>query len=156
MRNLPGKLGWAGALGIVLLLFCPVFFFGHLLPLQDELGRVGRAREILAGAIPATPERPPLPLPGAAEQLKQLNALALRHGILIERATYRMADRGGQARLEVSMPLNLSYPVLRAYLRDVLAMPAAALEEAVLQRGQATDMAVEAQLLLSFGFARMP
>lgn len=156
MRDMLEKLGWPGVMGIGLLLFCLSFFFGHFLPLLDELHRLERERASLAGTADATAERPPLPLPSVPEQLKQLNALATRHGIAIERATYRMQDRAAQLRLEVSMPLTLSYPVLRAYLRDVLAMPAAALEELMLQRAQATDMAVEAQLRLSFGFARAP
>lgn len=165
MRNLVEKLGWTGVIGIGLLLFCLSLFFGHLLPLQDELSRLERERTTLAGTmtatgsgqvpplLSATPERPLLPLSAAPEQLKQLNALAIQHGIVIDRATYQMKDQAGQPRLEVSMPLKLNYPVLRAYLRDVLAMPAATLEELMLQRAQVSDALVEAQVRLSFGFA---
>lgn len=175
-----GGMGVTGVIGIGLLLFCLSLFFGQLLPMQNELNRLLRERETLAATMAATPvatsvatpaataaaqvptalsataERPLLPLSAAPEQLKQLNALATRHGIVIERATYRMKDQAGQTRLEVSMPLNLSYPVLRAYLRDVLAMPAAVLEELMLQRGKVSDAMVEAQLRLSFGFASPP
>ncbi len=169
MSNMLEKLGWPGVMGIGLLLFCLSFFFGHLLPMQHELVRLEREREILAESmaakaaaqvpttLTATAERPLLlPLSAAPEQLKQLNALATRHGIVIERATYQMKDQAGQTRLEVSMPLKLNYPVLRAYLRDVLVMPAAVLEEIMLQRAQVTDMVVDAQLRLSFGFERTP
>lgn len=179
-----GGIGVAGVTGIGLLLFCLSLFFGHLLPMQNELSRLESERETLAATRAATAaanpvattvanpaataaaqgptaasaraERPLLPLSAAPEQLKQLNALATRHGIVIERATYQMKDQAGQTRLEVSMPLNLSYPVLRAYLRDVLAMPTAVLEELMLQRGKVSDAMVEAQLRLSFGFASAP
>ncbi|MDP1524971.1 MAG: hypothetical protein Q8M20_04125 [Rhodocyclaceae bacterium] len=164
MRNLLEKLGWPGVMGLGLLLFCLSLFFGHLLPLQDELiqmeSEVDEFTETAAAQVPttlsATAELPLLPLATAPEQLKQLNALATQHGIVIERATYQMKAQAGQTRLEVSMPLHLNYPVLRAYLRDVLAMPATVLEELMLQRAQATDMTVDAQLRLSFGFARTP
>jgi len=164
MRNQLEKLGWPGVLGVGLLLFCLSLFFGHIQPLQDELssveGEIAALAATAAAQVPttlsATTDRPLLPLATAPEQLKQLNALATRHGIVIERATYQMKDQSGQTRLEVSMPLKLSYPVLRAYLRDVLAMPSAALDELMLQRALVTDMVVEAQLRISFGFTRTP
>lgn len=178
MKNLREKLGHldgiglAGVMGIGLLLFCLSLFFGQLLPMQDELSRLAGEREKLAATmattraataaaqapntLAATAELPLLPVSAAPEQLKQLNALATRHGIVIERATYQIKDQAGQTRLEVSMPLNLSYPILRAYLRDVLAMPAVVLEEVMLQRGKASDAVIEAQLRLSFGFASAP
>jgi len=159
------QLGKPGLAGIGLLMFCVGFIFGHLLPQQDELRRLAGEVETLAATrdetatqMPTrqttTAEQPLLPLATAPEQLKQLHALASRHGIVIERATYQIKAekaRAGQMRLEVSMPLNLGYPVLRAYLRDVLSMPLATLEDLVLQRAQATDQAIEAQLRLSFG-----
>lgn len=156
-----GGIGVAGVMGIGLLLFCLSLLFSHLFPMQDTLTQLERQREALAPArvptrLAATTERPQLPLPAAPEQLKQLNALATRHGIVIERATYQMKELAGQTRLEVRMPLNLSYPVLRAFLRDVLAMPAVALEQLALQRAQVSDARVEAQLRLSFGFAGAP
>ena len=114
-------------------------------------------REGLGSAQDLRRNKPPQPLVDAPELLKQLNALADRHGVVIGRTSYRLTRRDALRRLEVSMPLKVSYPSLRGYLRDALTLSAsAALDELSLQRANAGDTVLEAQVRLSYGFAAAP
>lgn len=156
-------LGKPGIAAIGLLLFCASFYAGSIAPAQSELADLEReAARLAAAARPATPgSGPPAAasreLPAfttATDSLKALAAVAEAHGLSIDRATYLLSDKEGQRRLEVNLPLKAAYAPLRAYLRDVLALPAAPfLDELVVQRQQATDPQLEANLRLSFYFA---
>lgn len=153
------RLGMPGVAGIGLLLFCLAFFVGGVLPLREELAALGAERTQLVEAgrrAAAVPDEALPSLAAVPTVLKQLNALADSHGIAVERASYVLRDQAGTLRLEVSMPLKVGYPALRAYLRDALALPAAALDELVLQRSQASDGALAAQVRLSYGFSPAP
>lgn len=158
MKTLLERLGMPGVAGVGLLLFCLAFLAGGVLPLRDELAvlEAERARLAEAGRLAAAPARDGgLPsLDEVPALLKQLNALAEKYGIAVERTSYALRDQADGLRLEVSMPLKLGYPALRAYLRDALALPAAALDELILQRSQASDSVLAAQVRLSYGFSR--
>ncbi|HEX5804277.1 MAG TPA: hypothetical protein VFY24_14720 [Azospira sp.] len=161
MKARLAQLGMPGIAGIGLLLFCLAFLIGGVLPLRAELAalQAERARLAEAGRRAAAAPAPDGALPSLAAApalLKQLNQLAARHGIAVERASYVLRDQDGGLRLEVSMPLKVGYPALRAYLRDALALPAAALDELILQRAQASDSTLAAQVRLSYGFSRAP
>jgi Tfp pilus assembly protein PilO len=164
MKDVIDRLGMPGVLGLGLLLFCLAFYFGNLLPLQRQLAEaeteqaqlVAAARRDGPGSARAAAGQALPPFREAPELLKQLNALAVKHGVVVERSTYLLKDKEGPLRLEVGMPLTLGYPALRAYLRDVLALAAVSLDELSLQRALASDTVLDVQLRLSFGFARTP
>ncbi|OHC71260.1 MAG: hypothetical protein A2045_01940 [Rhodocyclales bacterium GWA2_65_20] len=159
------KLGLPGIAGLGLLLFCLSFYFGNVAPVRAELASleseeaqlVATAAANRAAAAPAQEAGTGQALPGlieAPELLRQLNTLANKHGVAVERTAYQIKDKDGPRRLEVSMPLKVGYPALRSYLRDALRLTAAAsLDELSLQRSQAGDAAVAAQVRLSYGFA---
>lgn len=154
------RLGKPGVAGIGLLLFCLSYYSGSVAPAADELARLeSEAQQLSAATRPAAAEAASAeqPLPGfatATDALKAFAAIARQHGLNAEQATYRLSEQDGRRRLEVSLPLKAPYPVLRNYLRDVLAMPGApVLDELILQRQQATDEQLEASLRLSFYFA---
>lgn len=157
------KLGLPGIAGIGLLLFCLFFYFGSVSSAQENLASLETERAQLAATAVTLAEKaaPPggrgqhlRPISEAPELLKQLNALAEKDGVTIARASYEIKEKEGQQRLQVSMPLRVGYPSLRAYLIDALALsPSASLDELSLQRTQASDAAVEAQVRLSYGFA---
>lgn len=157
------RLGMPGVAGVGLLLFCLAFQFGSLAPLARELDGLEAEKARLAAAVAAGGTGPltvaglPLrPFAEAPELLKLLNTLAEKHGVAVERATYAVKGKEGPLRLEVGMPLKVAYPALRAYLREALALPAAALEELTLQRSLASDPLLAAQVRLSYGFTRTP
>lgn len=159
------RLGKPGVIGVGLLIFCLVFYLGNIAPGQDELNRLSsEVTRLQAAALDSQPsaggqavatvasERPAFAT--ATESLKELSALAEQHGLTIERATYLLSNKDGQRRLEVSLPLKAGYPSLRAYLRDLLALPAGPeLDELQLQRQKASETAIEANLRLSYYFA---
>ena len=161
------RLGTPGVVGLGILLFCLSFYLGNLAPMGDELAALesqgaqlaaeAATRREGAGAAGAGADRRLPPLVEAPELLKQLDGLAGKYGAVVQRASYQLTGKEGPLRLEVSMPLKMTYPSLRAYLRDALALTASAsLDELNLQRPQATDAMVEAQVRLSFGFAAAP
>lgn len=165
--NLPAleRLGRAGVVGIGCLLFSLAFYLGSVVPAQDALNQMlaetrelaaasARARspggaEDGAGAAPAISEAP--------EVLKRLYGLAEKHRMLVEQVSYGIKTEAGGRRLDVSFPLKLSYPVLRAYLSEALALTAtASLDELSLQRASAEEANLDAQLRLSYRFSAVP
>lgn len=162
------RLGHAGVLGLGLFLFCLAFYLGNVVPAREELASLQRQKAALAadaeargGAASGTArDGRGGRLPGMAEApelLKQLDAVAGKNGISVASASYQLKERGGQLRLEVSLPLQSSYPSLRAYLRDTQALAApAAIADITLRRAQAGDAALDTQLRLAFSFARTP
>lgn len=157
------RLGKPGIVGLGLLLFCLSFYLGNVAPARQELARLhGEAARLTAaqlqggergaGASGEAPRRLPS-FTTATDSLKELSALAERHGLSIERSTYLLSEQEGRRRLEVNLPLKASYGSLRGYLRDVLVLPSApVLDELVLQRQKASDEIVEANIRLSYYF----
>lgn len=159
------KLGLPGIAGIGLMLFCLAFYFGSVSPVEAELAGLQSEKASLSAEAATLAEKTAAtrtaeaalrlpPLGAAPELLKQLDSLAQKNGISVERASYQVKNKERQQRLEVSMPLRVSYPALRAYLRDALSLaPSASLDDLSLQRSQASDPAVDVQLRLSYGFS---
>ena len=165
------RLGLPGILGLGLLLFCLSFYLGTIAPARTELQQLtSEERQLTAGAAAeaggkngtgtAVGTASARPLPVATEipeLLKNLNAAAEKHGVTVERASYSSTDKDGRRRLEVSLPLQASYPSLRAYLRDALALtPLTSLDELHLRRAQSTTPVVEASVRLSYYFVIAP
>lgn len=156
------KLGLGGVLGCGLLLFCLAFYIGSMVPAEEELAslsgeRTRLARDVAQLAAGAASTRDVAPPIAVADLLKRLNLLAEKHGLTVERSAYQLKGEEGARRLEISMPLRVAYPALRAYLRDALALsPGAALDELSLQRTHAGDPALTAQVRLSFAVATAP
>ena len=157
------RLGKPGVAAIGLLLFCLSFYAGNIAPARTELATLqsekarlaAAARPAARGSEPAaTASRPLPPFTTATDVLKELGALADRHGLTIDRATYVVSDKDGQRRLEINLPLKAGYLALREYLRDLLALPSApSLDELNLQRQQAGEPLIEANVRISYYFA---
>jgi hypothetical protein len=156
------RLGLPGIAGAVLLLSCLIFYATMTAPARAEVEALHGERDRLGGTLAqagqrraATPAAPQLPaFAQAPEVLKQLNAVAQKDGVTVTRSSYQVKAEDAKRVFEVDLPLKLAYPMLRVYLRDVLAMaPAAQLEDLNLHRSQATDPAIDADVRLSFSFA---
>lgn len=159
------RLGVPGIIGAGLLLFCVSFYFGATAPARSELAdlRAEKDRLVAAAALAgrlradAAPAQALPPSAEAPELLKRLDALAAKHGVTVARTSYQVKTLDGTRRFEADVPLKAAYPLLRGYLRDVLALsPTASLDDLRLQRSQATDPAIDAEVRLSFGFAATP
>lgn len=156
------RLGLPGAIGIGCLLFSVVFHVSSVAPVLEQLERLdaekrqleaaadARQREraqagTARGAMPATADVPAV--------LKRLAALGEQSHLAMESVSYAMTDAAGIRRLEVSFPLKVGYPQLRAWLRDALELTStASLDELSLQRLRADDASLDAQVRLSYRF----
>lgn len=160
------RLGRPGVIGLGLILFSLSFYLGSIAPAEDELARLKQEEKQLlaaaraAGAGEAGRPLPREPLPALEAfpaLLKELNVLAERRGVAIERASYALTDVEGQRRMEIELPLKAPYPSLRAYLHDVLALRSSpSLDELSLQRRQSSDPLVEANVRLSYRVGPAP
>lgn len=162
------RLGTPGIVGLGLMLFCLSFYLGSIAPAQDELVNLQQeAAQLLAvagppgagegeGAERRAASEALRPLAALPELLKELNLLAQQRGIVIDRASYALSERDGQRRMEVNLPLVAGYPLLRAYLRDLLLKGGPSLDELSFKRRQASDPQVEANIRLSYPLAPAP
>lgn len=160
------RLGKPGIAGLGVLLFCISFYAGNLGPARSELTALQAQITQLnnaarpTGGVPgsASPVAKPLPaFSTATDAIKELVAIADRHGVTMDRATYQLEDKEGKRRLEISLPLKGNYASLRDYLLEVLALPTApALDEVSLQRPQAVEPLLEANIRFSYYFTPGP
>lgn len=94
--------------------------------------------------------------PGTAQipvVLQQLHALGQSNGLMPDRTSYTLKGTDEWRRLEITAPVQGSYPALRLYLRQAMLLTrTASLDELTLQRPRADDPGVEAQVRLSYFF----
>ncbi|MGE5466792.1 MAG: GspMb/PilO family protein [Ignavibacteria bacterium] len=153
------RLGLAGMAGAGLLIASLTFFVAATLPARAERDDLqAEAARLSHAAAPARQAEAPVQrLPSfaqAPELLKQLNALAQRNGVTVTRSAYQVKAEDTKRIFEVELPLKLTYPVLRTYLRDVLASsPTARLDDLNVHRTLASDPTLDAEVRLSFSFA---
>lgn len=153
------KLGRVGEAGVVLAIACLYFYFALLLPAKDRLAlaEAEGARLARAAAGERAPSAKAPPVSAIPELLKRLNGIAADSGLEVGRVTYAIKDSAGSRRLDVSVPVVGDYPAIRYFMRDALALTATAtLVDLNLQRGEATDPAVTAQVGLAYRFEARP
>lgn len=155
-------LGLTGIVGVGLLLFCIAFFFGNVLPLQEEVEKLSQEHTRLSAEVKSAVAQGrsgpgALTLADVPDLLKRLDGVAKQNGIVLGRGSYQLKATEGARRMEISLPLKAPYPALRTYLRQALALsPNGSVDELSLQREQATDPAVEVQIRFSFALAGAP
>jgi hypothetical protein len=98
--------------------------------------------------------------PRAVErQLKQVFALAARHGLSLQQGEYRTtADRNAKMlAYQVNLPVKGSYGAIWQFAMDVLrAIPHASLDDVAFRRDTISQDGVEARLRLTFYLAERP
>jgi hypothetical protein len=160
------RLGVPGVLGLSLMLFNFSFYLGSIAPDQEGLAILKQQRSALledspsargrvADAASSAPSilRPPS-LNQIPELLRSVFSLAAQHGVVIDRATYSLSEKDGPPRIELDLPLQASYPILRSFLADVDRLkPAPAIDELTIKRRQASDAMIDATLRLSWSLA---
>lgn len=164
------QLGKPGIAALGLFAFCAVLYAAAIRPAMatlDELQQkendlatraASRMDEIEARPTMATPPIVRLPpMTAAPELLKSLNRIAEKHGVVVETASYSLSNVDGHRQMVLRLPLKTTYPVLRAYLREVLNQPTPiSLDEVNLQRRQASEELIEVELQLSYYFLPAP
>ncbi len=164
--------GWAGALGLALLL--SAFVLDAASAAVDAERRAALAAErarLLQGVVSAEAAQrggpahvgdfytafPPLQtLPRA---LARLADLADSHGVNVDRTDYRSADQAGTplVRVALSLPVQGRFSAVHGWLGEVLAtMPEVALESLVVRRAHPGAELVEGELRLLVFARRAP
>lgn len=151
------RLGALGVLGVGGLLACAGFYVSGLVPLQDEI----REQSLAAAYRPPSSGGPADDLarfydffPPADEltrHVDRLHRLALRSGLELARAEYRLEKpAAGLWTYRVTLPVRGSYPQVREFAGDVLReLPVASLDALRFDRKRARDAKVDAQLRLT-------
>lgn len=156
------RLGVMGLVGIALLCAAAGLDFGVLHPAMDAaraqqaaLARLLRTPRAAPSTSPATTQvLDELPTVGQAPALfKALALVAQQNGINLPQGSFRLSPvaDGGLRRLEVRVPVNASYPQLRAFLAASLAaFPSLVLDGFSFKRNNIGATAAAAELHLSF------
>lgn len=156
-------------LAIVLCIAC----LAALLPARQQLERDYAAARLAARA-PLPPRAAPAAPPpssdqnlelfyatlgdrrGVERQLKDVFALAARHGLALDQGEYRSAqDRNARVlTYQVNLPVRGSYGAIWQFAMDVLrTLPHASLDDVAFRRDSVNDTGVEARLRLTFYLA---
>jgi hypothetical protein len=169
LRDGVEELGWPGVVGIALLVFASALAVSSLYPAFEERGVLREQAERLArrhgmGAQEAirrtasTPEQLAafyafFPPAGATpEWLKKIDAVARAKGIQLSTGEYKIVRSGTHrlARYEITLPVQGSYPQIRAFIGQVLAeVPSAAVEEVTLKRDAVETVRLDARIRLT-------
>lgn len=166
--NMPDlkRLGVPGVIGLGLMLFNLSLYFGSVEPDQQALASLVQQRaKLLESSVQAQEKLADtgggsptvvrsLSLMQVPELLRSVFSLAAQRGLMIDRATYTMAERDGPPRIEFNLPMQATYPALRSFLADVDGLkPSPAIDELTIKRRLATDSLVEATVRLSWNLA---
>ena len=155
------RLGWPAAVGGALLLIALAADPLVNAPLEETLA-TRQAESARRALLPAAAERAHKPVAVPREQaetaLPRLFAAARRHGLRLDEGRYAVTGKGepGQ-RLRIDLPINGSYPALRAFLADVLDdNPALLLESLELSREDIAATELEARPRFVLNLERAP
>lgn len=164
------RLGWPGALGVGLLVLDVAALLAVVQPVHERTDAAMHAAASLQRQMAAASARGAatvLPLEDqlaafyagfprerdAADAIGRVAALALRNGLQLQQADYRLdRDRGGKLlRLQMSLPLRGAYPAIREFLATVRSeMRLVSLEQVQFERQKIGDAQVDARLRLVF------
>lgn len=147
MTGWPSTLGWPAAAALILL------FAALLLGTSVTPAWRAQALELRnAAAMPVSRTAAPAAEPGLpelgdpAERVADLLALALRHGVKVERTQQRMELAAGVLRLQVGMNARAPYADLRGFVADaLLADPGLALDRLQWRRATETSNELDAE-----------
>lgn len=156
-----GRLGIPGVAGAGLALFCLSFYLGTIADDRAELAALQEEEIRLAATVQsniapgrtAAPTALPL-LSSAPDLITRLKEAGTKLGLDIDPMSYALTTEAGWQRYDVSLPVKASYPVLRRYLQEALALSsAAAINSLHLTRGNSADPTVETTVQISYYFA---
>jgi hypothetical protein len=163
MRRLAASLGFAGVLGIGVLLFCASFYASTLLPAERELA--ARQTAAAGGSFvvqPVAHSADPLaelysrfpPIGTLTSQVERLHRLGRAAGLQLQQADYRLeVPPAGLIAYRVSLPARGEYRALRQFMGLVLKeMPVAAVDRMRFERRKPGDTQLEAHIQLTLYF----
>lgn len=167
LRDLLEGLGAPGVLGIGVLLFCALFYFSGVRPLERELDAQRAAAERLKARAPvqlvAARDRAEElqrfyglfpPVSQLPNELERVYALARAADLQMQQAEYRLEARGGGLlAYRVTFPIRGTYGQIRQFVGAALKdMSIASLDTLRFERKKAGDTHLEAQVRLTIHF----
>jgi hypothetical protein len=167
VRNIAETFGAAGVLGIGLMVFCVLFYFSGVKPLQRELAEQQAAAERLKTRTPVQlvtsrdraedlrrfyglfPTIDQLP-----KELDRVYAIAKGADLQVQQAEYRLEARGNSLiAYRVTFPVRGTYTQIRNFVSTTLQdMSIASLDQLRFERKRANDTQLEAQVRLTIHF----
>jgi hypothetical protein len=147
MNTWPSTLGWPAALALLNLVLALVLGWGVTPAWQQQ------ARDSSVVAVQPVARQPAAQLEAGlpevgepAERVADLLALALRHGVNVERTQQRLEPGTGVQRLQVGMNARAPYADLRAFVAEaLLADPGLALDRLQWHRANETSRELAAE-----------
>lgn len=168
-HGLLDRLGWAGLIGIGVLLFCASFYLSALAPLQAEAAQLEAEKTELERhanlepAATATPKEERVlnapPLHEAPAMLDRLHGLAEQSKVTMDRPTYKVGqrERSNLHDYDLSLAVRGAYPDIRAFIASLADAGSGLVFDGVsFQRGRAIDPVVDAQVRLTATFEARP
>lgn len=156
MPHMSWQARWPWLLACCLAAAAGLFQFQVLAPAEALVAELQRSAARRAEARPAAvPAAYRLALPSEAafpDVLGQIADAAVNAGIPIDEGNYQVVRLAQErtVRYEITLPLRLTYPQLRAFLDGLhAALPAMAVENIQLQRQKVGDEALDARLKLA-------
>jgi hypothetical protein len=166
-RNIVESFGAAGVIGIGLLLFCALFYFSGVKPLQRELAEEQAAAERLRTRTPMQlvsvrdrgeeirrfyalfPTIDQLP-----KELDRVYTIAKGADLQVLQAEYRLETRpNGLIAYRLTFPVRGTYSQIRTFVSTTLQdMTIASLDQLRFERKKANDTQLEAQVRLTIHF----
>jgi Tfp pilus assembly protein PilO len=172
LREAVEALGMAGIVGIGLLAFCAAAWFSLLAPARDErdllrmesdkLDRRARGAERGVERPPTAPEQLAtfyafFPGPASTpDWLAKISAAATAHGLSLASGEYKISKAATPrlARYQITLPVQGTYPQIRAFVGAVLQdVPAAVVEEVSLKRESVSSPRIEARIRITLYIA---
>jgi hypothetical protein len=167
LRNLIEMLGTAGVLGIGVLLFCALFYFSGVRPLEREVEAQAVAAERLRTRAPVQlasardrgeelrrfytlfPTVDQLP-----KELDRIYAIARATDLQVQQGEYRLEARGnGLVGYRVTFPIRGTYAQIRDFIGTTLKdISIASLDQLRFERKKAGDTQLEAQVRFTIHF----
>lgn len=164
-RRRLAQFGLVGVAGLVITVFCLLFYATALAPLRVEvlafkseniskqagISGANRLAEAPAAQLDAFyrnfPNATRLP-----DVLDSLNRIANEQGVILEQGAYRLQPAGpdGLVRYEMTLPIKSNYMHLRGFISNLLVeWPNVSLDSVSFQRQKVSDAAMEAQIKLT-------
>ena len=148
------RAGWAGILGLAILLGSPIFYATTVLPMQEQLASLKVAQLQLRRDIVKNQRGEAKPAPTKEMQLKafygqfpslnrsdewlaKIYAAAERQHIVLETGAYRLAgaEAGNIQRFQITLPIKGSHVQIRHFLSEILTeVPALSLDDVNFKR----------------------
>ena len=166
LKELIDRLGTPGVLGIGVLLFCALFYFSGVRPLERELEAQQAVAERLKSRTPVqlvSRDRADElrrfhalfpPIDQLPQELERVYAIARAAHLQVHQGEYRLESRGaGLVAYRVTFPIRGTYTQLRQFVDVTLKeMSTVALDTLRFERKKAGDPQLEAQVRLTLHF----